>query len=299
MIRFVREEWLPRNPDGPIRLLSAPCSTGEEPYSLVMALLDAGLPARRIRVDAIDISERALERARHGVYAKNAFRGVDLGFRERHFEITGEGARISDVVRDCVHFQQGNLLDTGLLAAAPVYGVIYSRNLLIYFDPPAQRRAAQALRRMLSPAGWLFVGPSEPPLLTAHGFALARLPMAFALRAPLEQSAPPGHKNCRQVRPVGSAARCRAERDAIRESAAGRERPACTQGRDQFAGGGAGARQPRPACRGGTALRRPHPSARAIGRGVLSAGRDPRHDREPTSRGGGVSQGNLSRPEPL
>jgi chemotaxis protein methyltransferase WspC len=68
-----------------LRILSLPCSTGEEPYSIAMALLDAGIPGDRFRVDAIDISARALERARAAVYGDNAFRGQPLDFRDRYF----------------------------------------------------------------------------------------------------------------------------------------------------------------------------------------------------------------------
>src|SRR5262245_34745751 len=74
-----------------LRILSLPCSTGEEPFSIVMALLDAGLAPGLFQVDAVDISERVLERARQGMYGRNSFRGDDLGFRERYFIPTGEG----------------------------------------------------------------------------------------------------------------------------------------------------------------------------------------------------------------
>src|ERR1700674_835338 len=74
MARLAHEEWLPRHARA-LRLLSLPCSTGEEPYSMAMALLDGGFPVDRFRVDAVDVSTRALEHARHGIYGKNSFRG--------------------------------------------------------------------------------------------------------------------------------------------------------------------------------------------------------------------------------
>lgn len=71
LVRLVREEWLPSHPEGVLRLLSLPCSTGEEPNSIAMALLDAGFPANRFDIDAIDISARALARAQLGLYGRN------------------------------------------------------------------------------------------------------------------------------------------------------------------------------------------------------------------------------------
>src|SRR5436190_14625947 len=77
LVRQVLDAWLPAHPTAPLRLLSLPCSSGEEPYSVAMALLDAGVPNGRFQIDGADISGRALERARQGIYRKNSFRGED------------------------------------------------------------------------------------------------------------------------------------------------------------------------------------------------------------------------------
>lgn len=163
-----------------LRVLSVPCSTGEEPYSIVMALLDAGVPPERFRVDAVDVSARALERARAGQYGNNAFRGRPLDFRERYFAPVAAGYQIADSVRAQVRLLPGNLLDPSLLNAEPPYHVVFCRNLLIYFDPATQRRAAQALVRLARPDGLIFVGPAEASLLTREGLASAGVPLAFA-----------------------------------------------------------------------------------------------------------------------
>ena len=147
----VYEDWLGAHPEDHLRLLSLPSSTGEEPYSMAMALLDAGFPANRFRVDAVDISARALARAGHAVYGKNSFRGNELGFRDRHFEATAHGYRLSDAVRRQVQFQQGNLLAAGFLPGVESYDVIFCRNVLIYFDRAAQDRALTVLVRLLTP----------------------------------------------------------------------------------------------------------------------------------------------------
>src|SRR5690348_15215475 len=83
----------------PLRLLSLPSSTGEEPYSMAMALLDAGVPSARFHVDAMDVSRVALERAATGVYGRNSFRGTGTVGRDHHFETTSRGRRVCDRVR--------------------------------------------------------------------------------------------------------------------------------------------------------------------------------------------------------
>ncbi|MGJ7497967.1 CheR family methyltransferase [Variovorax sp. RT4R15] len=182
LTRLVCDDGRPRQTQTVLRLLSVPCSTGEEPYSMAMALLDAGFTASTLRVDAVDISTRALARAQGAVYGRNSFRGSDLAFRDRYFVATaGGGHSLADAVRRLVQFRQGNLLD-GLVAEPELYDVIFCRNVLIYFDRATQDRAIAVLGRLLKPGGWLFVGPSETALLSDHGFVSAKLPLAFAFR---------------------------------------------------------------------------------------------------------------------
>ena len=182
LARLAREEWLPAHPTGAMSLLSLPCSTGEEPYSMAMALIEAGVPPPRFRVDAIDISERSLALAARAVYGSNSFRGQDLDFRERHFELTPNGYRLSAPIRQQVRFAHGNLFAADLLPGAPVYDAIFCRNVLIYFDRPTQSRALGVLNRLLRPQGVLFVAPAETGLPAGHQLVSTRQPLAFAFR---------------------------------------------------------------------------------------------------------------------
>jgi chemotaxis protein methyltransferase WspC len=182
--RMAYEEWLPAHTAGVLRILSLPCSTGEEPYSIAMALLDAGLPASRFRIEAVDISERALALARRAEYGKNSFRGNDLSFRDRHFTLAQSRWRLGDAARAQVHFQQGNLFAKDFLPVDEHFDIIFCRNLLIYFDRPAQDHAVSTLQRLLKAEGALFVGPSEPSLLLSHDFVSAKVPRAFAFHKP-------------------------------------------------------------------------------------------------------------------
>ena len=179
---LVRDEWRPEHPDGTLQILSIPCSTGEEPYSIAMALLDSGLPAAQFRVLGIDISARVLEKARQGTYGKNSFRNREEGWRQRHFAEIGDGAQIAPAVRGQVTFQTGNLVSSDFLPGTGLFDFVFFRNLLIYFGRETQARALQAIKRLLTEKGLLFVGPAETGLLLEHSFVSAKIPLAFAFR---------------------------------------------------------------------------------------------------------------------
>ena len=179
---IIHDEWLRAPADRLLRLLSLPSSTGEEPYSMAMTLLDAGIPADRFRIDAVDVSALALAQAERAVYGKNSFRSHDLAFRDRHFEATALGYRPSDSVRRQVHFRQGNVFDEAFLPGQGIYDVVFCRNLLIYFDRIAQDRAVAVLERLLATNGTMFVAPSETGVLMNHAFVSSRVPLAFAFR---------------------------------------------------------------------------------------------------------------------
>ena len=173
-------EKLAREPMRVLRILSAPCSTGEEPYSAALALLDAGIDPARFTIDAIDISVRAIEQARRGVYGRNAFRGHPLTFRDRHFSEVDGGWQLSDTVRGLVRFAQANLSDVP--ADDTRYDFIFCRNVLIYFHRDAQDQAIRRLDSQLAEDGMIFVGPAETGLMMRHAMSSARIPLAFAFQ---------------------------------------------------------------------------------------------------------------------
>ncbi|AYG06571.1 chemotaxis protein CheR [Pseudomonas fluorescens] len=173
-----------------LRILSLPCSTGEEPYSIAMALLDAGLSPHQFKVQGMDVSPLSVERARRGVYGKNSFRGQDLEFRERHFSAESDGYRVADRVREQVRLQVGNLLDPQLLANEPTYDFVFCRNLLIYFDQPTQKQVFEVLKGLTHVDGVLFIGPAEGSLLGRLGMRSIGVPQSFAFSRHAE-AAPP------------------------------------------------------------------------------------------------------------
>ncbi|SEO58723.1 chemotaxis protein methyltransferase WspC [Duganella sp. CF517] len=169
-------------PERLLRILTVPCAGGEEPYTMAMVLSDAGIPGDRFIIDAVDISQGCIERARTGIYGRNAFRNQDLAFRERHFSAcAGDEFRINDDIRRQVRFKQGNVLEADLDARAGSYDVIFCRNLLIYFDKPTTRAAIAKLDQLLRRDGLLFVGYAEVPSLCQNGFAPLPYAQAFGL----------------------------------------------------------------------------------------------------------------------
>ncbi|WP_347910861.1 CheR family methyltransferase [Pseudomonas grandcourensis] len=163
-----------------LRILSLPCSTGEEPYSIAMALLDAGLKPYQFKVDGLDVSPLSVEKARRALYGKNSFRGDDIAFRDRHFIAEGESYRLNQRVLEQVRLQVGNLLDPALLAGEPPFDFVFCRNLLIYFDQPTQKQVFEVLKCLTHVDGVLFIGPAEGSLLGRLGMRSIGVPQSFA-----------------------------------------------------------------------------------------------------------------------
>ena len=180
-VQFVGQHCISRA--RPIRILSIPSSTGEEPYSIAMAMLDAGFTDADCTIAAIDISQHALMLAKAAVYQTRSFRTTDLSFRSRYFQETDHGYALAAQVRDMVSFSQGNLLALNAnLAGEQAFDLIFCRNLLIYFDAPTQQQAIVALADMLADDGLLFTGYAETPVFCQRYFSAFAFPRAFALR---------------------------------------------------------------------------------------------------------------------
>jgi chemotaxis protein methyltransferase WspC len=157
------------NAAAPLRVLSVPCSTGEEPYSIAMALLNAGLEPDAIAIDAMDVSLEAVRRAHEGIYRGGSFRGETITWK-RYFGETIRGWEIAQEVRALVTVVHGNLISTGFQPPRERYDVIFCRNLLIYFDVAAQSRALAMLASLLAPDGVLVVGSADSFAARRAGF---------------------------------------------------------------------------------------------------------------------------------
>jgi chemotaxis protein methyltransferase WspC len=170
----VPESWFFRAPDQyadlarfageqrgkrPLRVLSLPCASGEEAYSAVIALLDAGLSPAEIDVVGIDVSRGAVERAQEGVYRSYALRGRAMA--EPWIQPHPGGFAIAGGIKRCARFRTGNALDPQLLAPSERFDAIFCRNLLIYLHAEARVRVLKTLLGALEPWGLLFAGQAE------------------------------------------------------------------------------------------------------------------------------------------
>jgi len=146
-----------------LQILSLPCSTGEEPYSIAISLLQQGLSHHAFHIDAADISHIALQRARAALYYEHSFRHHDVSFRNSYFDALFDTRlkrpywKVRHDVQQCIHFHHANIL-----RATPTlqekYDIIFCRNLLIYFDKETQLKTLRRLKNMLKPNGLLFLG---------------------------------------------------------------------------------------------------------------------------------------------
>jgi chemotaxis protein methyltransferase WspC len=180
--KYIHSEWLKNQPQRTLRVLSVPCSSGEEPYSIAIALLESGLNQAKFHIDAVDISKRCLLKAQRAIYPKYSFRSNPLSFQERYFQLTETGYQLCEQVRNLVHFRQGNLADADFLVYAAPYDIVFCRNLLIYFDQSTKERTIRTLERLVIQDGLLFVGHAEAGLLLHSRFTSIPHPLAFAYR---------------------------------------------------------------------------------------------------------------------
>lgn len=186
----------PQRAARPLRIWSAGCCTGEEPYSAAMALRSAfpQLRADAVTILATDISKQNLDAARAGVYRKWSFRRNADPLLQRFFEPAGSELRVRDEVRHMVSFAELNL-------ALPVYpsaangtaglDVILCRNVLLYFTPEQRRKVVQRFRACLADGGWLVVSPSEASADLFEGFVATCYPDAIHYQKRERSAAPP------------------------------------------------------------------------------------------------------------
>lgn len=151
------------------RIWHAACASGEEAYSMVMALQEAG--EGPVDILATDLDRKVLELARYAIYRERSVRPLPTGWRERYFEtLPGERWALKPQIAGRVSFRRLNLVDGSEIERLPTYDLIFMRNVLLYFRPHRVVELLARLKRVLAPGGWLVVGASEsllrfaPPL---------------------------------------------------------------------------------------------------------------------------------------
>ena len=145
-----------------LKIWSAGCSSGEEPYTIAMLLLEMGVLNRwKVEIVGTDISHRVLQLARKALYAKSSFRATDESYIRRYFTEYEGYYRIGDDVRELVTISHLNLLDSNRFALLGRMDIVFCRNVIIYFDQVAKKRVIEAFYKTLCQGGFLLLGHSE------------------------------------------------------------------------------------------------------------------------------------------
>jgi len=185
------------------RVWSAGCSTGEEPYSIAMSLLDSALDARGMRSEVLgtDVSTQALDRAKAAVYPAKALASLPQNTVQRWFEPVKGGHRPRARARDIVAFSYHNLIKEPYpVVFATNWDVIFCRNVTIYFRPDSTRRVVNNFYESLNPGGYLFVGHSETLTSISDRFEPVEVGGVFLYRKPMP--APTQFPSAFGVKPV-------------------------------------------------------------------------------------------------
>lgn len=161
------------NEERPIKIWSAACSTGEEPYSLAMTSLDSQeIPLQQISIVATDINKRVLQIANNGRYSKKSlsFRRIPQRWLKEYFIENEEDFTVADHIKERVSFQYLNLLDESSMKQQQQFDVIFCRNVLIYFDNETIKKVATCFYHSLKQGGLLFLGHAENISTMGIGF---------------------------------------------------------------------------------------------------------------------------------
>ncbi|NOX21320.1 MAG: protein-glutamate O-methyltransferase CheR, partial [Nitrospirae bacterium] len=160
-----------------IRIFSAGCSTGEEPYTIAMLILESNIFTNwDIEIFGGDINRRVLQTARSGIYRENSFRATDSYYIQKYFKKQEDGIfRINDEVKRLVNFGYINLLDTEKLRFLGNMDVIFCRNVLIYFDIPSRKKVIDGFYNILREEGYLLLGHAESLINISTAFELKHL----------------------------------------------------------------------------------------------------------------------------
>ncbi|MFI8750817.1 CheR family methyltransferase [Vreelandella lionensis] len=166
VLHWLTDTYLPRQlakKQAPLRLLSAGCSSGEEPYSIAMALLERyGERAKQLfQINGGDVDHQVLNKAQAGIYSGMAFRALSTAFKARYFSPIGRSFQLVEALRQWVTFRHFNLLAPGKHELEGPFDVILFRNVSIYFDETTRRAIQQHLKQLLAPGGIVLCGVTE------------------------------------------------------------------------------------------------------------------------------------------
>ncbi|MGH7995644.1 MAG: CheR family methyltransferase [Opitutaceae bacterium] len=172
--------WFRRH-ERPLRIWSAACASGEEPYTIAIALREAGWADHPISIEASDASEAALDQARRAVYRERSFRALPPDLRAKYFDSPSPlGSRLRRELLPPISLCRANLVEPAEIAPLAGASVVFCRNVFIYFSPEAIRRTVARIALAMPSGGHLFVGASESLLRLTQDFGLRQIGEAFA-----------------------------------------------------------------------------------------------------------------------
>ena len=171
-----------------LRIWSAGCSTGEEPYTIAMLVLEKGhFRDWNVEIFGSDINQRVLQVARSGAYRKNSFRTTDPYFLRKYFKEEDGLSRISDSVKQYVNFTHLNLLDPFKVKLVGRMDIIFCRNVLIYFDHSSRKKVIDMFYERLVDGGYLLLGHAESLINLSTAFTLRHFKYDMVYQKPLRK----------------------------------------------------------------------------------------------------------------
>jgi chemotaxis protein methyltransferase CheR len=174
-------------PGGTIRIWSIPCSTGEEPYSIALWLMEnwPQVDSYNIEIVGSDIDTRALKAAVEGIYGDRALMRLSRAIVDRYFRPIADGKHeIDEGLRGSIEFTRANVIDAKDMVRYRGFDLIFCRNVLIYFDDASRRQAAENLYDCLTPGGYICLGHSESMSRISPLFSVCRFPDAIVYQRP-------------------------------------------------------------------------------------------------------------------
>ena len=155
------DKIMPKN--RPLRILSSPCSTGEEPYSMILHMVEEGelIERRDVEVVGIDIDSTVIEKAQKARYTERSVHAIPPKILGKWFDKKSLGYQLGDDLMGTVDFQVANIFDKTQMRSLGKFDVIFSRNMLIYFDDASRKEVAMTFYDMLNPGGYVLLGHAE------------------------------------------------------------------------------------------------------------------------------------------
>jgi chemotaxis protein methyltransferase CheR len=146
-----------------LRILCAPSSSGEEPYTIALSLLEEHtiLEQRDIELVGIDIDSTIINKAKKGIYSKRSIQFVPPHLLRKFFKVEGTQYHIDSMIRNAVNFKVANVMDKMQMRQLGKFDIIFSRNMLIYFDDESRREVGVTFYDLLKPDGYIFLGHAD------------------------------------------------------------------------------------------------------------------------------------------